>query len=369
MRENDPRLQRDAEGNLRYQGRVLDHQDEPVVDQGLRFDLGTLVSRRNTLAVLGAGAAAAGLAACGSSSSNEETSSSAASDAGSESTTTSDGEIPEETNGPYPADGTNGVNVLTESGIVRQDITSSFGDASGTAEGVAMTLTLTITNMNEDNAPYEGVAVYVWHCTGDGLYSLYSEGLEEENFLRGVQIADANGQVTFTSIFPGCYAGRWPHIHFEVYPDEASITSTDNLLATSQVALPQDVCETVYAVDGYDGSAENLANITLDSDNVFGEDGGELQLATAEGDVDAGYTVELPVAIDPTTEPGQSTDAMGGGGEMPSDAGGEMPGGGTPPEGGMPSDGGGEPPAGGPGSESSTGTESSLVGNTLVSSR
>lgn len=251
MRENDPRLQRDAEGNLRYQGRVLDHQDEPVVDQGLRFDLGTLVSRRNTLAVLGAGAAAAGLAACGSSSSNEETSSSAASDAGSESTTTSDGEIPEETNGPYPADGTNGVNVLTESGIVRQDITSSFGDASGTAEGVAMTLTLTITNMNEDNAPYEGVAVYVWHCTGDGLYSLYSEGLEEENFLPGVQIADANGQVTFTSIFPGCYAGRWPHIHFEVYPDEASITSTDNLLATSQVALPQDVCETVYAVDGY----------------------------------------------------------------------------------------------------------------------
>lgn len=314
MRENDPRLQRDAEGNLRYQGRVLDHQDEPVVDQGLRFDLGTLVSRRNTLAVLGAGAAAAGLAACGSSSSNEETSSSAASDAGSESTTTSDGEIPEETNGPYPADGTNGVNVLTESGIVRQDITSSFGDASGTAEGVAMTLTLTITNMNEDNAPYEGVAVYVWHCTGDGLYSLYSEGLEEENFLRGVQIADANGQVTFTSIFPGCYAGRWPHIHFEVYPDQDSITDSANAIATSQVALPQDACETVYATSGYEASVTNLSRITLATDNVFGNDSAALQLGQVTGDVDAGYTVTLPVGIDTTTVPTAAA-APGGDGQ------------------------------------------------------
>ncbi|MGY5764495.1 intradiol ring-cleavage dioxygenase [Brachybacterium sp. DNPG3] len=370
MTDRDPRLEQAPDGTLSYQGRTLAHQDEPLADQGLGFDLATMVGRRRALALLGAGAAATGLAACSTSDGSTSAEDSAASDGGT-STTTADGEIPEETNGPYPADGTNGVTVLTESGIVRADITSSFGDSTTTVPGVPMTLTLSITNLNEDNAPYEGIAVYIWHCTGDGLYSLYSEGLEEENFLRGVQVADADGKVTFTSIWPGCYSGRWPHIHFEVYPDVDSITSTDNLLATSQVALPQDVCEEIYALEDYDGSTENLANITLDSDNVFGDDGGELQLGTAEGDTADGYMVTLDVAIDPTTEPGvtDSAPSGGGGGGMggsdagsgPSDGGGM----GEPPSGGMggASDGGGAEPS------SWSDGEGSLVGNQLVSSR
>ncbi|MEE1617474.1 intradiol ring-cleavage dioxygenase [Brachybacterium sp. J153] len=351
----DPRLTEDPDGTLRYEGRPLAHADEPLADQGLAFDLGTLATRRAALAAFAAGGAALGLAACSASGSD------GASDGGGEAAaTTADGEIPEETNGPYPADGTNGITVLTESEVVRSDLTTSFGTGSATASGVPMTLSLTITDLSNDNAPYEGVAVYVWHCTADGLYSLYSEGLEEENFLRGVQVADGTGTVTFTSIMPGCYAGRWPHIHFEVYPDLESITSTDNLLATSQVAIPQDVCETVYATAGYDGSTENLAQITLDSDNVFGDDGGELQLATVEGDVNGGFTVALPVAIDPTTEPG--TSGMGGGGAMGGGApeGGGGPGGGEPPA-GAPSDGGGEPPA--------ADAQGALVGSALVASR
>ncbi|MBK0329980.1 intradiol ring-cleavage dioxygenase [Brachybacterium sp. MASK1Z-5] len=364
----------EADGTPTYEGRPLEHPEEPLADQGLGFDLRTLLSRRRTLAGLGLGAAAMGLAACGSSSADSTTESSSSSDSGGDST--SDGEIPEETNGPYPADGTNGVNVLTESGIIRADITSSFGDASATASGVPIELTLNITNLNDDNSAYEGVAVYVWQCDAAGEYSLYSEGLEDENYLRGVQVADAQGSVTFTSIFPGCYMGRWPHIHFEVYPDADSITSTDNLLATSQVALPQDVCETVYALDEYDGSAENMSKVTLDSDNVFGEDGGELQLAEVEGDAESGYTVTLPVAIDPTTEPGVSDDmgggsapSDGGGGTPPSDGGGTPPGGSTPsgqPGGGAQSDGGGSQDS----ASASTGSaESSLVGNVLAASR
>lgn len=317
-----------------YEGRPLDHPDEPVVDQGLRFDIGTLMSRRRSLAVLGGGAAALGLAACGASSSEDAADGSAASDGGG--STTSEGEIPDETAGPYPGDGSNGPDVLSESGVVRQDIRSSFGTGSATATGVPMTLTLSLTDLSREGAAYSGVAVYVWHCTGDGQYSMYADGLEQENYLRGVQVAGDDGTVTFTSIYPGCYSGRWPHIHFEVYPDEASITSTDTLLATSQVALPQAISEGVYATAGYDGSAENLAAITLDSDNVFGDDGGELQLADAEGDVTTGYTVTLPVAIDPDTAPqaGQAPSGSGGG-----------PGGG---ESGGPG-GGGEPPEGAPG--------------------
>ena len=113
----------------------------------------------------------------------------------------------------------------------------------------------------------------------------------------------------FTSIFPACYDGRWPHIHFEVYPDEGSITDAGNAIATSQVALPQDVCATVYGTDGYDSSASNLSQVSLTSDNVFGDDGAVSQLADVTGDVAKGYTVTLTVGVDTTT-------AAGGGGGM-----------------------------------------------------
>ncbi|MFF0904985.1 hypothetical protein ACFYE6_15085 [Kocuria sp. CPCC 205316] len=74
--------------------------------------------------------------------------------------------------------------------------------------------------------PFAGVAVYVRHCDREGRYSMYSEGVTAQNYLRGVQIADDDGRVRFTSIFPACCTGRWPHIHFEVYPDQASITDS-----------------------------------------------------------------------------------------------------------------------------------------------
>ena len=144
--------------------------------------------------------------------------------------------------------------------------------------------TLTITDMDYDDAPFEGVAVYAWHCDAEGRYSMYSEGVEDATWLRGVQVADANGQVTYTSIVPACYTGRWPHIHFEVYPDIDSIDDAENAISTSQLALPEDVVTEVYELDTYEGSTENLAQVTLDSDNVFGDDGGELQMATMAGD-------------------------------------------------------------------------------------
>ena len=136
--------------------------------------------------------------------------------------------------------------MLTQSGIVRSDIRSSFGGPTGTAQGVPMTLELTVADLARGGAPFAGAAVYVWHCDRAVEYSLYSENIAGENYLRGVQIADASGSVRFTSIVPACYAGRWPHIHFEVYPDAASIVDADNAIATSQVALPEDTCRQVY---------------------------------------------------------------------------------------------------------------------------
>jgi protocatechuate 3,4-dioxygenase beta subunit len=111
-----------------------------------------------------------------------------------------------------------------------------------------------------------------------------------------VQVSDADGFVTFDSIFPACYAGRWPHIHFEVYPSLASATNAANKVATSQLALPQAACELVYATTGYAQSVTNLAQITLSSDTVF-RDGVDQQMATVTGDVNAGFLATLDVAI------------------------------------------------------------------------
>ncbi|MGY1623540.1 intradiol ring-cleavage dioxygenase [Geodermatophilus sp. SYSU D00965] len=315
-----------------YEGRPLPRPQEELVDQGLGFDVGTLLSRRRLLALLGLGAAGAGLAACGADGGGSSASSSA-----SAGRTGSAGEIPDETAGPYPGDGSNGPDVLEQSGIVRSDIRSSFGEATGTAEGVPMTLELTVTDLANGGVPFEGVAVYVWHCTREGGYSMYSSGVEDQNFLRGVQIADADGKVRFTSIFPACYSGRWPHVHFEVYPDQASITDSTTALATSQVALPQEVCDTVYAQPGYEASVGNLARVSLTSDNVFGDDGGASQLGTVTGDVTAGYTVTLAVGVDTTTAPT--------GGQLAGDGAPSGAPGGEPPSGAP----GGAPPSGGPG--------------------
>jgi protocatechuate 3,4-dioxygenase beta subunit len=204
--------------------------------------------------------------------------------------------IPEETAGPYPGDGSNGPDVLNQDGVVRSDIRSSFGGASAVAAGVPLTLDLTLTDVGDRGRALPGAAVYVWHCDRAGRYSFYSPGLTDENYLRGVQVADADGAVTFTTVFPGAYPGRWPHIHLEVYRDLASARTATNLLRTSQLAMPADACTQVYATDGYASSASTFRGTTLQSDNVF-SDGWSLQVPTVTGDPAGGYTARLPVGI------------------------------------------------------------------------
>jgi protocatechuate 3,4-dioxygenase beta subunit len=182
-----------------------DHHDD---FGGLHRDLlatGAAMDRRVILrlaARLGVGVGALQMLGCGGSPT-------AASDTTSTSTTTtgttstSCGKIPEETQGPYPGDGSNGPNVLGLTGVVRSDIRSSFAGLSGTADGVPLAIALTIVSATTCS-PLSGRAVYIWHCDRQGRYSLYSSGATNQNYLRGVQEADSNGRVTFTSIFPAC---------------------------------------------------------------------------------------------------------------------------------------------------------------------
>jgi protocatechuate 3,4-dioxygenase beta subunit len=265
-------------------------------DRGLVFDLYNL-DRRRLLKLLGFGGVSAAMftiAGCGPSGATSAVSTGAAS--ASSGTDASCAIIPEETAGPFPGDGSNGPNVLAESGVVRSDIRSSFGSSNTVAEGVPLTIQVTIQD-GADCVPLAGAAVYVWHCNREGEYSLYSQAVTNENYLRGVQEADENGLVTFSSIFPACYSGRWPHIHFEVYPSLDMATSEANKIATSQIALPKDACDTVYATDGYGQSVTNMTQVSLTSDNVFRDDGAAQQLGTVTGSVSDGYTVALTVPV------------------------------------------------------------------------
>ena len=160
-----------------------------------------------------------------------------------------------------------------------------------------LTIELTIQDAANACAPLQGAAVYLWHCDRDGNYSLYSQAAAGENYLRGVQATDGSGVVTFESIFPACYSGRWPHIHFEVYANLEAATDEANKIATSQVALPKDACEAVYATDGYSSSIRTFSQVSLQSDMVFSDDGGVHELGTVTGDVTSGMTVALAVPV------------------------------------------------------------------------
>jgi protocatechuate 3,4-dioxygenase beta subunit len=209
---------------------------------------------------------------------------------------------PVETGGPFPADGTNTASgatsdILTSSGIVRSDIRSSFLATTNVAAGVKLTLTIQLVNVNNACAPLAGYAIYLWHCDANGNYSMYTA--PSESYLRGVQVTDANGQVTFTTIFPACYAGRYPHIHFEIYSSLSRATSGRNALLISQFALPAAQCSAVYAdASTYLGSASRFSQVSLSSDNVF-SDNTSAQIAQQtpafSGSPTAGYTASVLV--------------------------------------------------------------------------
>ena len=103
--------------------------------------------------------------------------------------------------------------------------------------------------------------------------------------------------MTFTSIFPACYPGRWPHIHFEVYPSLELATDEGNKIATSQIALPKDASDLVYATAGYEASVQALVQVSLESDGVFRDDGAVRQMGTISGSVEAGLTVTAVIPV------------------------------------------------------------------------
>jgi protocatechuate 3,4-dioxygenase beta subunit len=270
-------------------------------DGGLALDLATMAARgfdrRRLLGWVGAAA----LAGCGGGG-DDAGATTAAAASGTGTSVASCSVVPSETEGPYPGDGSNSVsggivNVLALSGVVRSDIRPSFAGATGTAEGVPLTLDLRLVDTNASCADLSGWAIYLWHCDREGRYSLYSAGVANQNHLRGVQPTSAGGVATFTTVFPGCYAGRMPHLHVEVFRSTNSATAFTNKLRTTQIALPTDVCQAVYGTaSGYAASLSNLARMSFATDGIF-SDGYATQLATVTGSVAGGYAASLVLGV------------------------------------------------------------------------
>ncbi|UOQ78200.1 intradiol ring-cleavage dioxygenase [Hymenobacter sp. 5516J-16] len=186
---------------------------------------------------------------------------------------------PTETEGPFPT--------KVPASYVRSDITDG-------RTGHKMTAKITITNTNNNCAALAGALVDIWHCDAEGNYSEYGgSGMQSINytgvhFLRGRQTTDSNGQVTFTSIFPGWYSGRATHIHVHVYA--ANGTS----LKITQIAFPEGTGSAVAAVNGY---KKGLSGYTTNAtDNVF-RDGVSQELATVTGNTTDGFQLAISFGV------------------------------------------------------------------------
>jgi protocatechuate 3,4-dioxygenase beta subunit len=272
------------------------HIDQPLNHHhhGLAADLEVWVQRaaqrRSALRWLAAGGIALGLPACGGGGSDSGSTTPTGGNLGG-GNVTGCSVIPEETAGPFPGDASNSsggtvANALALSGIVRSDIRASVGGATGVAAGTPLTMKIQLVNTGASCANLGSYAIYLWHCDALGRYSMYSSGVTAQNYLRGVQATGTDGVASFTTIFPGCYAGRMPHLHLEVYRSLATATTFSNKIKTSQIAFPNSSSSAVYALSTYPGSAANLASISFATDNVF-SDGVTTQTATMTGSVAA----------------------------------------------------------------------------------
>ncbi|MXO87960.1 intradiol ring-cleavage dioxygenase [Altererythrobacter aestuarii] len=207
---------------------------------------------------------------------------------------------PTEIRGPYPADGVGGrdarINVLDLADVLRSDIRPSFAGLEGEAGGVPMQIELELTRSDDDCAVLARRAIYLWQCDAGGEYSLYTR--RDVNYLRGLQPTDTAGTARFSSIVPGCYGGRAPHLHVEIFSDvEAAMGGVAPLLV-SQLGLPTGPCEEVYGDRAlYGDSAANLARWPAERDWAFrGDDRSHMMLAM-EGDAQSGFTARARIAL------------------------------------------------------------------------
>jgi protocatechuate 3,4-dioxygenase beta subunit len=224
-----------------------------------------LLTRREALGAVGA-AGAAVVWGCGDTPTAPSTTVEAA-------TTTSTNAActvtPTETIGPYPS--------LVD--LFRSDIREG-------KSGTLLTLTIRVVNVASGCAAVPNANVEIWHVDAVGDYSQYGTQTTQ-TFLRGIQTTNSNGEVTFTTIYPGWYQGRATHIHVEVTMGGRSIKVT-------QIAFPEAINNTVHASGAYASRGTNP--MSNQSDGIFA-DSLASEIVTPAGSVAGGFTATFQVAL------------------------------------------------------------------------
>jgi protocatechuate 3,4-dioxygenase beta subunit len=192
---------------------------------------------------------------------------------------------PQKTEGPF----------YFNSNLVRQDIRTDF-DTGELHDGLQLNMTFTVIDANCNPVP--NVLVDIWHCDKDGLYSGYTGQLGgvstiDMDFLRGIQVTDANGQCSFITSYPGWYPGRATHIHFKARLDSTTYV-------TSQFAFQNSINDTVYATSLY---LERGPNPTSnEDDNIFGTANPEFLIMDASlNSTTGGYDGTFTIGVNAPT--------------------------------------------------------------------
>jgi protocatechuate 3,4-dioxygenase beta subunit len=226
------------------------------------------VTRREAMVMFGAAGAALTLG-CGSDSPTSPTTTTAGTTTGGGTTNAACAVTPTETVGPYPS--------LTD--LIRSDIREG-------KSGTTLTLTITVVNSSNNCSPVANANVEIWQCDATGNYSQYGSQTGQ-TYLRGIQTTNSNGEVTFTTVYPGWYQGRATHIHAEVVRNGASVKVT-------QIAFPESTNAAVYGTGVY---ASRGTNPTSNARDGIFADGLDSELATVAGDPASGYTATFRIAI------------------------------------------------------------------------
>ncbi len=258
------------------------------------------LSRRTILGWLGSALGAVIVAGCGGGGSSATTSTTGTTTTGTTSSTSSGGTTsstgtctvtPEGEIGPYFTDD-------SATAYDRSNILSNL-DGSDTQTGIPLTLHIYVYDAENTCAAMQGVQVDIWHCNAPGVYS--NEAVENttgQSWLRGYQLTDATGLVTFTTIVPGWYSGRTTHIHLRLRSKYSEASSTSDGTNTTQLFFPQATINTINSsVAPYSSHGTNPT--TNAGDRVYAsQTKGEMEL-TLSGNVTNGYTataaIHLPI--------------------------------------------------------------------------
>jgi protocatechuate 3,4-dioxygenase beta subunit len=253
------------------------------------------VSRRNALGILASVSAALALGCSGAIEANSsgEDGGTSGSGSGSGSEAGADGGecavTPEGEIGPYFSDD-------SDSRFNRTNITANL-DGTSVQEGIPLTLTITVIDVDAGCVPYVNAQVDIWHCNSSGVYSdQASESTTTEQWLRGYQLTNTQGQVTFNTVIPGWYQGRTTHIHLRVRSSYSNASSTSDGTNTTQLFFDQSFVDTLdTTVTPY--SAEGKNNTTNANDHVFTGETKGANLLSLVGNETSGYVASVTVGI------------------------------------------------------------------------